>query len=197
MRVMLRRLASSSVAICAALVLGTGVAQAQPADGAAPVEGNTTGPYCSTLVGKAAVGEVSPVLHRTCSDVSADKADAQLLQWRAQYRSSAWLAPQADAVVVMHWYEHAHFGGRHDRIWGDGGPCDSAGYTLDPTTFWPWNYDWSRNLSSAFGQSYCSKAEFINLAKNDKLVAYGMDQHGIADLGSFNDNVGLIRTSRG
>ncbi|GGY62416.1 hypothetical protein GCM10010363_49910 [Streptomyces omiyaensis] len=51
-------------------------------------------------------------------------------------------AAPAGATQLMLWAEHGDWGGVYDRVYGYDGPCDAAGYSFTPSTWW------SNNLSS-------------------------------------------------
>ncbi|MBN6034053.1 hypothetical protein [Amycolatopsis sp. 195334CR] len=149
------------------------------------------GQYCSWLVGPApADGGVSPVLANECSDVSPEDAQERM-RTAASQGSTAARTALVD-VPIMYWYEHTDFNnmggakGEFTTIFGSAGPCDGAGYRVEPT------YWWKHNLSSIIGGSNCDFARLTNIALNSS-QEFGIAGYYARYLGGFHDNVGLTQ----
>lgn len=61
------------------------------------------------------------------------------------------------SVEIMIWYQNASYGGNSTNIYGDNGPCDSAGYRIHPS------YYWETNLSSIQGGHSCTHVTLTNI----------------------------------
>ncbi|MFJ7212970.1 hypothetical protein [Amycolatopsis sp. NPDC098790] len=174
MKVWSRTAVALAGAACFAAVLGTGAAQAAPRDGT----------YCALLVGKATGDASSPLLGKVCSEVSLADAESGLRATRSLR------AP----VKIMYWYENVDYnnyapsgGGAMATIIGDDGPCDAAGYRVEPSSWW------SRNMTSLAGNNSCYTARVYNNAENDA-DDFGIHVGGRGHwLERFNDNVGRIQ----
>lgn len=113
-----------------------------------------SGTHCAILVGKAPeqTDVASPIIARECSSRSPEDARKKMLHTReTELDSNAETAP----ALLMTWYEDANYGGDSASIYGDYGPCDSAGYRLQL-----YAYQWSDDLSSASGTWACDRARF-------------------------------------
>jgi hypothetical protein len=98
-----------SILLTAAAVL----APVTPASAAAPADVSSSA-ECQIVIGKAAGPEhVSPVLSSQCAKPGERLA--------APATTSA-------LTLLMVWYTGYNYSGRSTKIYGDGGPCDSAGY---------------------------------------------------------------------
>jgi hypothetical protein len=94
-------------------------------------------------------------------------------------------APSA-ATQLMIWSEHRDWGGVYDRIYGYDGPCDSAGYTFDPSTWW------SNNLTSFQVMGGCTKSFMSGPRGNDSFTG---DVRYVGD--TLNDAVTHVKVWRG
>ncbi|GHF94088.1 MULTISPECIES: hypothetical protein [Amycolatopsis] len=174
MKVLSRTAIALAGAACFAAALGTGVAHAASQDGT----------YCALLVGKATGDASSPLLGKVCSDVSLAQAESGLRATRSL----------RDSVTIMYWYENVDYidyapsgGGAMATIIGDDGPCDAAGYRVEPGSWW------SKNLTSLACNNSCYTARVYNRAVNDAddfSIYVGGRGHWLE---RFNDNVGRIQ----
>ncbi|GGM81658.1 hypothetical protein GCM10012275_60380 [Longimycelium tulufanense] len=174
----------------ATVVAATGAALALVAPGAqaAPEASSDSGSYCVIVYGKASEGQNSPERFRHCSTSSIEDARSQMRAWSAHTATRNLLRP-AEPARIMLWYPDANYGGKHTEIWGDDGPCDSAGYRLEPDDWW------QKNLSSIWGDSNCTRATLYNRALTERsnerfITPYA---RGGTNLDQFNDNVGRIQ----
>ncbi|WP_046471551.1 hypothetical protein [Allosalinactinospora lopnorensis] len=146
------------MAIAGAFVIAwAGPAAAVPMADADPAS-RADNRYCAVLVGKDADPDApSSALAAACSDTSRDDARTKMRQ--AAERT----APRAEAAssdLLMTWFDDAHYNGSSTDIYGDSGPCDSAGYEIQLSTTWPWS--WGNTISSAAGTETCDTADFIS-----------------------------------
>src|SRR5512139_983469 len=142
--------------------------------------------HCAVLIGKATDGKVSPVLAHACDDISAANARAKMLRAASKNSSKSTVKPLADDLLMI-WYSDADYGGASTTIYGDEGPCDSAGYRLHTGN--SALGIWGRLLSSARGAGSCNTARFSNRAGTASQT-FGLP---VSYLGSLlNDNVGAI-----
>jgi hypothetical protein len=110
------------------------------APAAAAAEQRTGATHCVTVLNGVERGEgESKVRSRTC--FSGPDADER-----------AERAAPAAATQLMLWAEHSDYGGVYDRIYGYDGPCDAAGYSFTPSTWW------SNHLTSLQVMGGCTKS---------------------------------------
>ncbi|MBN6034136.1 hypothetical protein [Amycolatopsis sp. 195334CR] len=176
----------SSMFATALLLPAIGVSTAAAAESSSAKQEDT---YCAMVVGKAGPGGTpSPVLAQECSALSLDDADTKLRSKVSQGTTRATNAELAN--ILMYWYEHTDFNnnntvpGRITSIYGGDGPCDAAGYRIEPTSWW------KANLSSIIGQSNCSFARLTNIAltsTSEQAIWGGTGKY----LGQYHDNVGI------
>lgn len=178
----LRRLVTA-LSVTAAAVLSTCAGAAS----AAEPEGDGT-PRCAMLVDKAPEGGVSPVLAKVCSDTH-EKAIAGV---NAEYRrlkgiSASATGSEAAGVVIMEWYKNVDYYHPYTTIVGWSGPCDTAGYRVEP------NDEWKGSMSSILGYNGCDKVRVTNRAltsAREFTAFYNGEAHW---LGAYSDNVGLTQ----
>ncbi|MFI9453553.1 hypothetical protein [Amycolatopsis sp. NPDC052450] len=154
---------------------------------AATVSDDSTGRYCAWVVGPAQNGDVSPVLAKSCSEVSPAAAAAGLTSQGDGHAISA----IAEATPLMYWYSNGNYNrnaaGSMTTIYGSAGPCDSAGYRVEPDSYW------KANMSSILGDNNCRYAHVTNRALNsahDFNIDFGAEG---AYLGGWDNNVGLTK----
>lgn len=134
--------------------------------------------HCVALYGAApSAEESSPLIAESCSNVSMNEAMTTF--------SDANGVDLAAADLLMTWFEDIDFGGDSTDIFGDAGPCDSAGYRIESNGYW------KDNMSSIGGTIQCNRVDL-----NDKSLTYGETQilptSWVGE--TLEDNVGLTRT---
>ncbi|MFJ4879022.1 hypothetical protein ACIP93_28005 [Streptomyces sp. NPDC088745] len=145
---------------------------------AAPVataaEPRTGATHCVTVLNGVERGEgVSKVRSRTCfsGPGAAERAGR---------------AAPAVATQLMLWAEHRDYGGVYDRIHGYDGPCDAAGHSFTPSTWW------SNNLTSFQVMGGCTKSYLSGPRGNGSFS--GQVPH-VGD--NLNDAVTYVKVWRG
>ncbi|GGM57252.1 hypothetical protein GCM10012275_30440 [Longimycelium tulufanense] len=175
-----------------AVVAATGAALGFAVPGAHAAERSSDGDtYCDVVYGRAPAPEAdSPLLFRTCAGSEAE-SKARVMAWFGRQRAAG-LAP-GDPVTMMYWYEHINYNrdarGDMTRIWGNDGPCDSAGYRVEP------NSEWAGKLSSILGDSGCTEMTIYNRALTHRREGWSIRYQSPVGmyLHEFNDNVGRIQ----
>ncbi|CAM4028472.1 hypothetical protein GCM10009799_36010 [Nocardiopsis rhodophaea] len=183
----MKKLSSIAAATCG--VFGVIVLASPSAN--ADVASNSDEPYCAILVGKASGDGPSPVIASACSPTS--EKDARNRMMRAAERTQARTqgsesSTKLSSDLLMTWFEDANYGTPKADIYGDAGPCDSAGYELHPSTTWPWS--WGNSISSAAGTETCDTADFVSQS-NTYARTFNLPVPFIGN--TLNDNVGTIR----
>jgi len=115
-----------------------------------PQAAGARGPqHCDIVVAKLQPGQTtSDVISRDCGDNEDD--------------SNTFAAASGKRALIMTWYEDAGYGGGSQKIYGDDGPCDDAGYGIpnvgvyDDIT-WPFG-GWNDTISSFKTWNYCNHA---------------------------------------
>jgi hypothetical protein len=155
-------------------VVGVGVGAANAS--------TTSSQDCVMVVGKGATPDaVSPVLYQYCSTASMAAARQHLMssQVRDQLGSNA----VNSSDLLMTWWSDNNFEGANTtNIFGASGPCDTAGYRVQPNAFW------QTHLSSIAGTAQCTHVDLttrsLTFADDFRLPAAGIGP-------TLNDNVGL------
>ena len=156
------------VVLLAPLVLTPSVQASPP-----PTEGR----FCAVLISKQLDSAgLSKVLHRACSDRSDAEAKARLDS----------VTPLA-STFLMAWYLNAGYGEPHTNIYGDSGGCDSAGYRVEPSSYW------KVNISAIAGFNNCNRVRVYNIARTQAQTFV----LNAPNIGSYNDNVGLTQVYNG
>lgn len=86
----------------------------------------------------------------------------------------------------MSWWQNSDGVGTKTDIYA-GASCDSAGYRVEPNSFW------KKNISAILGAYSCNRARVSNIALTSAEVFIISD----TSLGAYNDNVGLIQVYNG
>ncbi|MFE7777044.1 hypothetical protein ACFU5O_24760 [Streptomyces sp. NPDC057445] len=132
--------------------------------------------HCSVVVDKVKPGEtVSKVVSRRCF-TGPDSAA----------RARAALPTAAAETQLMTWAEHADYGGAYTHIYGSAGPCDSAGYSFRPNSWW------SSRLSSFLVHGGCNKS-YLSGPRGNGSFTGSVPYVG----GTLNDAVTYIKIWRG
>ncbi|MDX3798012.1 hypothetical protein [Streptomyces sp. AK04-3B] len=158
----------------AALVVALG----SPAVAApAPVAGKGPGPAHCVLV----LDEVKP--GESASHVSLH----QCFKGPDASARAAAAVPRAVAQTeLMTWAEHADWGGAYTKVYGNAGPCDAAGYSFSPNSWW------STHLSSLLVDGGCTKA-FLSGPRGNG--TFGRSVSYVGD--TLNDAVTYVKIWRG
>jgi hypothetical protein len=147
--------------------------------------------YCVRVYGTAASAtEASPLRYTYCSTEGREDAYANLNSPATQARLGRYVT-FASRDLLMTWYENANYNideGDQTDIYGDEGPCDSAGYRIAP------NSDWDDNISSIAGTAACTKARLTNRSL-DYAETQSLPTPYVGD--RLNDNIGLIHVYNG
>ncbi|MCX4582919.1 hypothetical protein [Streptomyces sp. NBC_01481] len=167
-------LSRTSLALASAACL---VALGTPASAAAGTPGGAASEtHCVIVVDKVKPGEtVSKVVPRGCFTGSESAA-----------RAEAAVPVAAAETHLMTWAEHADYGGAYTHIYGSAGPCDSAGYSFRPGSWW------SSRLSSFLVEGGCNKSYLSGPRGNG---SFDSDVPYVGD--TLNDAVTYIKVWRG
>jgi hypothetical protein len=117
--------------------------------------------YCVMVYGEAvSATEYSPLLYEYCSTKGRDDAYKNLNSPTTQARLGR-ITAFASGDLLMTWFEDADYNDDNDSadktdIYGDQGPCDTAGYRIEP------NDDWKGKISSIGGTVECNRATLTN-----------------------------------
>lgn len=175
---MRKSLLRSAVAIAA---LST-TAFVAPSATAAPSPAATK--HCVMLVGASAgPTSLSPVKYTYCSTIS----DADAKSHMNSHRSALGVSPDS-ADRIMTWYANFGYTGDHTDIYGDSGPCDSAGYRVAPDSYW------QNVMSSLKGWGTCNKAK-LTTRSGTYAQYFNLPVYYIGN--TLNDNVGLTNVYHG
>ncbi|ORI25369.1 hypothetical protein BJI47_00570 [Rhodococcus sp. 1168] len=127
---------------------------------------------------------VSNEVFSACSDTGIEDAEAQL---RAEESTGALAQRGASiqaSIPIMRWSENLNNSSPYTVIYGQSGPCDTAGYNLNPNTYW------APRITSMQGYNYCDVADMRQLNG-------GLFQSRLLPLNyvgdPWNDNIGFIR----
>ena len=128
----------------------------------------TTGQNCAVVIGKAPSPQTeSPVRSTECSQ------DTPVVS--------------AGSVLLVTFYQHANYGGLSTSVYGDSGPCDSAGYRLSDLTF---ANAVVFGISSYRAYSNCNNSKFCNGLSPSDYECTGYRCWDAAYVGDrFNDRV--------
>jgi hypothetical protein len=154
------------------------VALGSPAIAApAPVDAEGAGPtHCVLVLDEVKAGEsASHVSQHQCfkgPDASA--------------RAAAAVPRAAAQTELMTWSEHADWGGEYTKVYGNAGPCDAAGYSFSPNSYW------STHLSSLLVDGGCTKA-FLSGPRGNG--TFGRSVSYVGD--TLNDAVTYVKIWRG
>lgn len=124
---------------------------------------------------------------RACSTISEEEA---LKKLNSQLSEDGRPGISAENRL-MGWFADRGFSGERTAVFGESGPCDSAGYKLSVPH--QWASDWGNIMSSAVAVDGCNTFEVFqadgNYRKrfNAKASYFG---------NALNDNVGMIRVWR-
>jgi hypothetical protein len=101
-------------------------------------------------------------------------------------------------TLLMIWFKNSHYNENTPNddvrtyIYGQDGPCDSAGYRIEPVQWW------KDNMSSILGYNNCDTVEVTNKAFNSsttlRIAGHPLEAY---TLWSYNDNVGITRPKDG
>ncbi|MER6563241.1 hypothetical protein ABT300_37035 [Streptomyces sp. NPDC001027] len=143
----------------------------------APVAGKAAGPaHCVLVLDEVKAGEdVSHVSLHQC--FSGPDASA---------RAAAAVPRAAAQTELMTWAEHADWGGQYTKVYGNAGPCDAAGYSFSPNSWW------SSHLSSLLVDGGCTKA-FLSGPRGNGTFGRSISYVGDA----LNDAVTYVKIWRG
>ncbi|MEU1183149.1 hypothetical protein ABZ464_37025 [Streptomyces sp. NPDC005820] len=158
----------------AALVVALG----SPAVAApAPADAKGSGPtHCVLVLDEVkAGGSASHVSLHQCFDGPGASA-----------RAAAAVPRAAAQTELMTWSEHADWGGEYTKVYGNAGPCDAAGYSFSPNSYW------STHLSSLLVDGGCTKA-FLSGPRGNG--TFGRSVPYVGD--TLNDAVTYIKIWRG
>ncbi|MFJ5261597.1 hypothetical protein ACIQAC_14160 [Streptomyces sp. NPDC088387] len=159
----LRTRTAATLAVAASFVGLVGLA---PTVSAAETPKASEGKYCATVVEPVKAGEkVSRVKNRVCADSRASAA--------AAVRQSA-------STLLMTWYDNANFGGGWNDLYGNFGPCDSAGYVLNTGL-------WRTSISSFRTYNNCDGQQAVLNNGSGVLYYYGYATSYVGD--RANDNI--------
>ncbi|MFE1441085.1 hypothetical protein [Streptomyces sp. NPDC058739] len=143
---------------------------------AAPAAPAATTTHCVLVLDEVRAGE-------SASDVSSyrcfEGADASA-------RAAAAVPRAAAQTELMTWAEHADYGGTYTKVYGSAGPCDSAGYSFSPNSYW------STHLSSFLLDGGCTKA-FLSGPRGNG--TFGRSASYVGD--TLNDAVTYVKIWRG
>lgn len=146
---------------------------------------NAAGQHCVVVVGRSSGSTTAaPELYRYCTATSREDAQAHLQSAEAQ---SALGTRLAAGNLLMTWYSDADYGGSSTDLYGYYGTCDSAGYRLEPDSWW------RSNMSSAYGWGNCTWADFVN--SGNYTARFQLPVPNLGD--KVNDNVKYIQVFRG
>ncbi|WP_394834375.1 hypothetical protein LVJ94_48535 [Pendulispora rubella] len=139
-----------------------------------PLQTDTThqvsGRHCRVVLEKLEPGE-------TESRVAADECVADEKDFT--------LNPAASTLLMI-WYEHPYFGGESRAIYGNAGPCDSAGYGVSDV-----GANWYSRISSFKGFNSCNDiTAFVGTKYTGYWVGWGTHaaELAIGDVGPDLDN---------
>jgi len=143
----------------------------------ASVAGKAAGPaHCVLVLDEVKAGEdVSHVSLHQC--FSGPDASA---------RAAAAVPRAAAQTELMTWAEHADWGGQYTKVYGNAGPCDAAGYSFSPNSWW------STHLSSLLVDGGCTKA-FLSGPRGNG--TFGRSISYVGD--TLNDAVTYVKIWRG
>ncbi|MFE9019277.1 hypothetical protein ACFYNL_11995 [Streptomyces sp. NPDC007808] len=168
MRVNMSRTALALASAACVLAVGSPALAA----GTAPTATTT---HCVLVLDEVKAGErVSDVSSYKCfkgADASARAAAA---------------APRAQ-TELMTWAEHADYGGTYTKVYGSAGPCDSAGYSFSPNSYW------STHLSSFLLDGGCNRSFLSGPRGNGSFSSRSVSYVG----DTLNDAVSYIKIWRG
>jgi hypothetical protein len=117
--------------------------------------------YCVMVYGVAVSATApSPLLYEYCSTKGRDDAYKHLNSPTTLARLGRSRA-FASRALLMTWFEDADYNADNEDadktdIFGDEGPCDTAGYRIEP------NNDWKGKISSIGGTVECNRATLTN-----------------------------------
>ncbi|MGH3922816.1 MAG: hypothetical protein ACRDTT_08115 [Pseudonocardiaceae bacterium] len=151
------------------------------APGSAAEEGSPK--YCVMVYGEAAsAAESSPLLYEYCSTKGRGDAYTNLNSPTTQAQLGR-NAAFAFEDLLMTWFEDADYDGDKTDIYGDDGPCDTAGYRVEPDS------DWKEKISSIGGTVQCNRATLsnrdLNYAETQILPTQWVGQ-------KLDNNIGLV-----
>lgn len=158
-----------------ALIAGT-AALASPATAAPAAGSEAPTKYCAKLLAEQkSATQASEVLRESCSSKSMAEAREGL--------------HAAGATKLMRWYSDGGYKGRMQaNIYGNDGPCDSAGYGFEPSD------DWKDSLSSIRGYNHCDKLRLTNIAGTYSKPFTLPESFGDE---IYNNNVGYVKVWNG
>ncbi|WP_133914345.1 hypothetical protein [Streptomyces sp. NBC_00582] len=165
----------TALALASAALLAAVGSPALAAPGAAAPSAASTATHCVLVLDEVKAGEqVSDVQSYSC--FSGPGASAR----------AAAAVPRAAQTELMTWSEHADWGGEYTKVYGSAGPCDAAGYSFNPNSYW------STHLSSLLVDGGCTKA-FLSGPRGNG--TFGRSIPYVGD--TLNDAVTYIKIWRG
>ncbi|WP_327581654.1 hypothetical protein OHA25_37540 [Nonomuraea sp. NBC_00507] len=127
------------------------------------------GENCVFLVHRAEPDKDTPPTSKVCGDEATLKAASAARSWLARI------------------YEHASWGGSWADIYGDDGPCDREGYTINLYNLSTWAY----RISSYRLYGGCYWSYYTNLLGNNTSYGHIGDVQYVGDY--YNDGISIMK----
>ena len=127
-------------------------------------------------------------LFSTCAP-TIEEAQAQLFSPSTQSRIASTGAVALASAPIMEWWKDLNYTGERTIVYGAAGPCDWAGYNMNPSSYW------AANITSIRGYGSCTKADLAGRYNTGFLNGAWLP---IGYVGAaLNDNVGYVHTYQG